>query len=93
MAVATGLEDGSSKASWNRIRELRKRHGWTQQNLADELSRLGAQTDRAAARWLARLEANGATLAELQLAAGALARLREGPCSELAMETLQRLAN
>jgi transcriptional regulator with XRE-family HTH domain len=31
-----------------RIRELRKRHGWTQQKLADELNRIGAQTDRAA---------------------------------------------
>jgi len=31
-----------------RIRELRKRHGWSQQDLADELNRIGAQTDRAA---------------------------------------------
>ena len=31
-----------------RIRELRKRHGWTQQDLADALNLIGAQTDRAA---------------------------------------------
>lgn len=31
-----------------RIRELRKRHGWTQQDLAAALNELGAQTDRAA---------------------------------------------
>ena len=36
-----------------RIRELRKRHGWTQQDLADVLNRLGAHTDRAA---VARVE-------------------------------------
>src|SRR3954469_2213572 len=31
-----------------RIRQLRKRHDWTQQDLADALNRIGAQTDRAA---------------------------------------------
>jgi transcriptional regulator with XRE-family HTH domain len=31
-----------------RIRQLRKRHGYTQQQLADQLNLLGAQTDRAA---------------------------------------------
>lgn len=31
-----------------RIRELRKRHGWTQEQLAAALNALGAQTDRAA---------------------------------------------
>jgi transcriptional regulator with XRE-family HTH domain len=31
-----------------RIRELRKRHAWTQQDLTDALNRIGAQTDRAA---------------------------------------------
>jgi transcriptional regulator with XRE-family HTH domain len=31
-----------------RIRELRKRHAWTQEQLAQALNTLGAQTDRAA---------------------------------------------
>jgi transcriptional regulator with XRE-family HTH domain len=30
------------------IRELRRRHGWTQQELADRLNQLGAHIDRAA---------------------------------------------
>lgn len=63
-----------------------------------DLCRLLAETadaryPRAAARWLERLAAEtGATLAELQLAAGALARLGEDPADELARETLERLA-
>jgi transcriptional regulator with XRE-family HTH domain len=37
-----------SQTSVERIRELRKSQGWTQQGLADRLNHLGAQTDRAA---------------------------------------------
>lgn len=48
---------------------------------------------RAASRWLERLSTERrATLAEIQLAAGALARLCEEPNDELAMRTLDRLA-
>ena len=36
-----------------RIRQLRKQHGWTQQDLADVLNRFGAHTDRTA---VARVE-------------------------------------
>ncbi len=36
------------EATRARIRELRKRHAWTQQQLADQLNQLGARTDRAA---------------------------------------------
>jgi transcriptional regulator with XRE-family HTH domain len=36
-----------------RIRQLRKEHGWTQQDLADVLNRFGAHTDRTA---VARVE-------------------------------------
>jgi transcriptional regulator with XRE-family HTH domain len=37
-----------NQATRERIRELRKRHGWTQQDLADALNQLGAHIDRAA---------------------------------------------
>jgi transcriptional regulator with XRE-family HTH domain len=36
------------KIAVGRIRELRRRHGWTQQQLADRLNQLGAHIDRAA---------------------------------------------
>ncbi len=48
---------------------------------------------RAAARWLERLAMEtGAGLGELQLAAGALARLSESPGDGLAIDTLEALA-
>jgi transcriptional regulator with XRE-family HTH domain len=43
-----------------RIRELRQRHGWTQQQLTDRLNQLGAHTDRAA---VARVELGQRSLA------------------------------
>ena len=68
--------------------------------LADALSllRLLAETGderfpKAAARWLERLAAEGgATLAELQLAAGALARLAEEPGDGMVFDMLEALA-
>ena len=62
-----------------------------------DLCRLMAQVGderypRAAGRWLARFHSEtGATLAELTVAAGALAQLREEPASRFAIETLERL--